>query len=346
MERRCPQMHSIYQQLGMDFTDEKNQMRKNRSQNFSFGLICQNCIREPEAVALHVGIYTPYGSKEFSERYSLGSTNEDYLHQHDYYELMYVRSGIVNASIETERRTYQPGDALLVNRFARHLELYDHSGQVLYLCISKNFTQGLLNDLKNHNIPKELINFLYQNNEREDIYARDFLEFKRSAKQADVRADDLLCQIRDEMAALKPGYIYIVQALLLRFFHLLSDQTIYSLCIGNKEGSAQDHIFEAVREYIVDNNGIVSRKQMEQELHFHGDYLNRIVKARTGMSLLHFAQSYRMKETARLLSSTEQSVTSISQLLGFSNKTHFYRLFQKTYHMTPIEYRRFCNTRK
>lgn len=346
MEYKHSQLHSFYQQLGMDFADEKNQIRKNRSQHFSFGLITQDCICDPDAVAIHTGIYTPYGSKKFSEQYTWNTASEDYLHQHDYYELMYVCSGIVNANIDTEQYTYQAGDAILINRFTQHLELYDQSNHVVYLCISKSLAQALLQDLKNYRIPKELNNFLYQNTEREDIYTRDFLEFRRSAVKPGPQSEDILSQMIGEMVALRPGYIYMVKAFLLRFFLLLSDHTAYTLCKRDNKGSTQDRIFEAVREHIVANNGIISRSQLEQDLHFHGDYLNKIVKARTGMSLLQFAQRYRMKEAARLLSTTEKPVTQISQALGFSNNTHFYRLFYKIYHITPTEYRRFSNTHK
>ena len=346
MEHNHLQMYTFYQQLGMDFADEQDQLRKNRSQKFHFGLITEDCARSPDSVALEIGFYTPYGSRQFSEQYPWEVSGKDYLHQHDYYELMYVCSGTVNVNIDAVLYQYHTADAVLINRFSRHLELYDQNSSVVFLCLSKELAQELLVDLRYYRIPNELTNFLYQNTEQEDIYTQDHLEFRHTAGTADPSAELLFSQLIGEMETLKPGYMYMIKALLLRFFHLLSDAGTYVVHARDKEGSTQDRIFEAVRNYIVANRGMICRKQLEQALHFHGDYLNKVVKARTGTSLLQFAQSYRMKEAARLLDSTGMSVGLISQTLGFTNKTHFYRLFHDTYHMTPAEYRRFSQNHR
>ncbi|WP_442855670.1 AraC family transcriptional regulator [Butyrivibrio sp. MB2005] len=39
------------------------------------------------------------------------------------------------------------------------------------------------------------------------------------------------------------------------------------------------------------------------------------------------------------MTTTKASITSIAQNLQFSNRTHFYSLFEKQFHMTPKEYR-------
>lgn len=335
------ELYYFYRQLGMDVTDEQDRIKKNRSHKFHFGLTLENCVRSPEAVTLEMALHTPYGSRELHQQYPLRDVGEEYLHQHDFYELMYVCSGTVNVNIETNRFQYRAGDLVLINRFARHLELYDQDNAVVYLCISKNLAQELIAELKNYPIHKELRNFLYQNTEQEDIYTRDFLEFRQAAQAAKLQTDHLIDQMTGEISQRQPGYLHVIKALLLRLFLHISDQGAYVMHAKNKEGNGKDRIFDAVRAYIIAHNGILVRSELEKQLHFHADYLNKLVKDRTGTSLVRFAQSYRMKEAARLISGTEKPIIQISQDLGFSNKTHFYRLFAKTYNMTPAEYRRF-----
>lgn len=331
----------FYRQLGVDVTDEQDKPKKNRSQNFSFGLILEDCACSPDTVTLEMALHTPYGSRVIRQHYPFGGTDDEYLHQHDYYELMYVRSGTMNVSIETSALSFHAGDLILINRFSRHLELYDQDNRVVYLCISKALAQDLASDLKNYPIPKELYNFLYQNTEREDPYTKVLLRFRQVCEDTQSIADRLVEKMVAEMSGRLPGYLYVVKALLLRLFLLVSDSGNYIMQAKNKEGSPKDRIFDAVRTYIIDHNGILVRSELEKQLHFHADYLNKLVKSRTGMSLVRFAQSYRMKEAARLIRSSDKPITQVCQELGFSNKAHFYRLFYETYHMTPAEYRQF-----
>ena len=46
-----------------------------------------------------------------------------------------------------------------------------------------------------------------------------------------------------------------------------------------------------------------------------------------------------LEEAAALLVQTDQTVAEIMHLLGYSNRTYFYRIFQEKYGVTPREYR-------
>ena len=42
---------------------------------------------------------------------------------------------------------------------------------------------------------------------------------------------------------------------------------------------------------------------------------------------------------AELLKQPDRSVTAVMEEIGYSNITHFYKIFEKKFHMTPAEYR-------
>ena len=48
----------------------------------------------------------------------------------------------------------------------------------------------------------------------------------------------------------------------------------------------------------------------------------------------------KLKKARLLIRETDQSITSISQDMGFSTVYYFSNLFKKEYKMSPIEYRR------
>lgn len=75
-------------------------------------------------------------------------------------------------------------------------------------------------------------------------------------------------------------------------------------------------------------------------LHYNGEYLNRIVKKQTGKTILEYGQSIYLEEARQLLSNTDKSISSIIEELGFSNRSHFYRLFKTAFGETPLDYRK------
>ena len=40
------------------------------------------------------------------------------------------------------------------------------------------------------------------------------------------------------------------------------------------------------------------------------------------------------------MAQSNESISALISLLGFENKTHFYKLFHKKHGLTPMEYRR------
>lgn len=338
-------MYRFYRQLGADFMNENDKNRQIRSLNFDFGITEQSLHITEDCAEVDTSMFTPYGNKSIRQTFALAS-GSDFFHQHDYFELMYVLSGTVNVNIEGDIYRYEAGDAYLMNRFTRHIELHDCDNSVIYFCLSKSLADRLSSDLKKQRINKALDDFFIYDIEQEYMYKKGFLEFRANGSQnapsAWDSAETLIAQIISEMTDLYPGYPHMVRALLIRLFYLLTNPAKYKTHLYHLITASDDHLMTQIKEYIVEKNGVISREEMASRFHFHPDYLNRLIRERTGMSLIHFAQKYRMQEAARMIRSSEKSISEISQSLGFPNKPYFYRLFKRTYQMTPAEYREFC----
>jgi AraC-like DNA-binding protein len=86
--------------------------------------------------------------------------------------------------------------------------------------------------------------------------------------------------------------------------------------------------------------GKATREQLASLLNYNGDHLNRITKKFSGMTLTEYSQMFCLSEAARLLAETSKSVSEIITELRFSNRSHFYHLFEMKYNATPSDYRK------
>ena len=89
-----------------------------------------------------------------------------------------------------------------------------------------------------------------------------------------------------------------------------------------------------------EKDGQVRRKDLEKRFSYSGDYLYKTVEKYTGLSLYEYSTKFTMEKAGKLLLDSDFTVAEIMEQIGFSNRTQFYRLFQKNYGMTPREYRK------
>ena len=68
--------------------------------------------------------------------------------------------------------------------------------------------------------------------------------------------------------------------------------------------------------------------------------LSRLFRRSMGCSIPQYRNRLRIKRAAELLKTTDKSVTTVALDCGFTNLTHFHRVFTRTHGKSPTEYRR------
>ena len=184
--------------------------------------------------------------------------------------------------------------------------------------------------------------FFKENLRNESSHGKNFIEFRLNAQKtaSSFSPQHTLRQMLDELRGQHAGYVSIVQGLLFRFFYYLTEEHNYVTTFFHLDFSQSDYIFDQICSYISQTNGQILRKDLELVLHYNADYLNKIVKKHSGMTLTEYIQSYRIKQAAKLICTTSDPIAKISHSLGFENKAYFYRLFEKYFHMSPLSYRK------
>ena len=98
------------------------------------------------------------------------------------------------------------------------------------------------------------------------------------------------------------------------------------------KGIIQDHI---------DTNLSLSLKVISENLNVHPSYLSReFSKYFDDLSFGDYIRKLRIEKATTLLTGSQYSLAEIAYITGFSDQSHFNRIFKKNIGITPSQYRR------
>lgn len=86
-------------------------------------------------------------------------------------------------------------------------------------------------------------------------------------------------------------------------------------------------------------NPKISRDEVARELGTNRTYLTRDIKKFTGLTFNEYITELRIKYAAKLLTSTNDKLDTVSSIAGFRSRSTFYRAFSAKLGCTPFEYR-------
>ncbi|WP_336772501.1 response regulator [Paenibacillus sp. MMO-58] len=90
----------------------------------------------------------------------------------------------------------------------------------------------------------------------------------------------------------------------------------------------------------------ISREDIASHVFLNPDYLTRIFKRETGMSISDYLLQQRLRIAAELLANTDLAVSAVASRIGYANFSHFSRIFKKYMGINPLEYRQSQESRK
>ncbi len=85
---------------------------------------------------------------------------------------------------------------------------------------------------------------------------------------------------------------------------------------------------------------IIGCEDVAREVCMNADYLSRLFKKESGISLQKYINQERIEKAKYLLTATDTSISMIAQMTGYSHFSHFSTAFKKATNMSPINYRK------
>ena len=272
------------------------------------------------------------------------------LHYHNFYELTIVLSGELTLQIENECRTYHPGDCCICNKNIRHKEIAEMENanyEIVLFMLTEEYLKSLLEgDLVydtsgNHTARNTFFYKLFKDNAKNHFFdAKEYIEFRINH---DFDSNDYFKLLNDMILTIRSsraGKSYQMKAFFCQFIEMLEDKNRFDININWAKLSNEDVILYKVGNILQDNPVNFNNAFLEQELGYNADYINRIIKRRTGVTLSEFCRNYLLELAAVRLENTSDKITDICNDLGYSNRSFFNKLFLDKYGLTPSEYRK------
>ena len=94
---------------------------------------------------------------------------------------------------------------------------------------------------------------------------------------------------------------------------------------------------EKIKQYIAMNlDKELNRSTLSNYVHLNPDYLNRIFKEETSMSLIEYVILERMNRAKDLLKNTDLSIYMIAKKVGYDQYSHFAASFKQRVGISPL----------
>ncbi|WP_049945147.1 AraC family transcriptional regulator [Butyrivibrio sp. AC2005] len=270
------------------------------------------------------------------------------LHSHNFYELMFVLDGQIFVNVENERHLYKKGSCCILNTNIMHSEEYDSNYSIVFLQISPALMQSLYSDMElnyfdieKKPVESDMYEFLQENLSVGSV-SKDYVDFipEKNVDLLERTVHGYFDQITSRTLSPCLGSSVKIKGLILDLFYYLLEPENFSTTPLQIGTDAESALFNAIFLAMKRSDGRISRSQLAEKMSYSGSYLNEICKKYSGLSLFEYGMTFTMKKAADMLATTDLNVDEIGTLLGFSNHTHFYKLFKERYDVTPAKYRR------
>ena len=253
-------------------------------------------------------------------------------HKHEYIEIVYVLQGSFIQKIKGRQIQMNKGDLCILDRNVLHSSLpLSESDVVVNITLTPKFFDGIFMYLLSDDnyISNIVINSLYSKSKSQNFLKHHIKEGTMIQKIL----ENLLLEyysIEHRSSAAINGYFLILFTELSRE---ITDRT------GEDIKDEQNKVREKILTYIRDRYKDINLNEMAHYFHFHPSYLSSLIKKEFGKNLKELLIELRMTEASKLLKNTDMTIENIVSEVGYTNSSHFYNIFKKTYGLTPNQYK-------
>lgn len=281
-----------------------------------------------------------YYMKSFDDTFSM------WVHQHNYFEIMYASSGSFEVEIaiahsnKFESHKISQGQFIILKPNVDHRMVLNNNEKAFvynmeFLLADSNNdlvkkTSSILNIDFYRLFTETKLNMLISNNV-DFIIANDTSQFGTSMKELILASESKKSTLED--------YINIINK-------ELSLLTEMSICFSNRKIGEISYIRKA-NSYIIENyQRKITLSEIANHVGISLSYLKHQYKKHMDQTILGFINVLRVQKASKLLATTNLSIAKIAIEVGYKDKNQLNYEFKKIQGLTPSLYRKTSNERK
>lgn len=271
--------------------------------------------RDPEPSTLRLPDYVGPGVAYHVAKTTAKLLHRAEMHTHDFAELFWIERGAVAHLINGERRLVSQGDVVLVR--PEDVHTFHAHGAAEFVLANVAFASETLEFLRRRYFEETA--WVWQGG---DLPAHFRLDQVRLAR---------LSELASLLAAGPPHRLLLERFLL----ELLND-----LLPGPAERTIPLWLGEALRQLAQDPDALAVGVPALAALGGRSrEHVNRVIRAATGRTSTALVNEIRLTRAAADLQMTDLPIARIAADSGVANLSHFYRLFNARFGVTPRRYR-------
>lgn len=252
--------------------------------------------------------------------------DESGIQLHQYFEILYVIDGEINASVHTLQYQRVKGDMIIVPPLCAHNVASNTADSSLY---SIRFTPEHLCSSGISPVTMRHYISMWENHLR-------YSPFIDAKELCDKGLDKLIVDIISMLQTPVFANQVKIHAKLMTIFSVLLDRCAASNPPLITTGASP---FEAAINEARKNPYTFTTADAAKVSNMSYNYFCANFKKAHGISFSAYLDSLRLRESERLLLATEMSITDIAMAMGFSDASHYIRKFKLAYNITPRQFR-------
>ena len=256
------------------------------------------------------------------------------IHNHTFFELVYVYSGSCINYIEDTSIRMERGDFCFLAPDTMHTIVSVHDEDIIMnLILSReSFERFFLEMLREKNLISDFF--------RRVLYERVITPFIIFQTGDDPRIHGLWTAMYQERVSGKYAcekcialYARILFLYLIRSYEMMAVVPGYS-------STKTDHNIVAMLGYIATNYSHITLKELSGFFCYNESYVSRMLKTHTGKTFNEIVNDLRMEHAKDMLENTDKTISEISQDVGCFDSSHLSKKFRSRYGISPKEYRK------
>lgn len=280
-----------------------------------------------------------HGTKEYPyEQYHMHDILHAFqvpVHWHNEVEIIYIENGKLHVKIGEDDLEGEEDDIFFVN--ARELHLMGSSdGVVEYYTLL---------------FPIEFVSFQTMDSLENALFAplrSNRLRFPRRIPKGEKRRRILpiLHQLIENNRILHEQSEYELDLAvhqmqtridLLRIMQILYEEELFSNDKKHEKTNMQKEILAYIQAHFMEK---ITLGNLADEFHLSEKYMSHYFVEHFQLPFSNYVLHLRLTHAKQLLESSDDSITDVAMLSGFTNVSYFIRSFKSAYGMSPLQYRK------